>query len=310
MKFDVVVTNPPFKQGLHIEFLKQAAEIADWIVSVQPGDWLVVKREITKTAHLRKKYVKLRQQLTPRVRSVRFIPNVWEDISLWMPLAIVVAGPDETEEIIFDDDRLEFAGYKLNEGWLTGDRPQQRLKHLDHVNMWGGGEIEHSIVQRVYSHAERWKPHVDKRRGDFFISLDVIMGPPIRQKDLQLVTFLDGVTRNIAANWSVIRHDRPVLSEPARSRPFTRGQEGNIKPFVSFTTEYEAQNALDFLVRTKFMRAWLAIIKTGKHAASLNGCIPWLDWAEPWPDERINVFFGFTPEEVAWIDRVVEEICI
>jgi len=190
-------------------------------------------------------------------------------------------------------------------------KTKETIEHLDDICRFGDGIVVDGMMKKVYASKSTWKPRMMHEDGPFFISLEMFMGDN-RKPAYQTVDMLTCEKKSLCAHWSLMNHKlMRVLSEPARSKPQGKGKEGNIKPWVSFPTEHEAQNALDFLCRTKFMRAWLAIIKIDQHAAdSLMDDIPWLDWSEPWPDERINAHFGFTDEEVAWIDRVVEEISV
>lgn len=305
MKFDVVVANPPYKAGLHLKFLEWAHDNADHAVFIHPSEWLVQKRRITKHGHKRRWYKELRDKLTPRCKSVTFIDNPWgKSVPLWVPFSITEVSSRRT-------DQIEFSCY---ETMLCGTHERKRvisesLDSLHGICRFGDGIVVDAMMKKVYATKATWKPRMMHEDGPFFISLEMFMGHAMKA-DYQTVDIPAGKTRTICAMWSLMNHKlMRVLSEPARSKPQGKGKEGNIKPWVSFPTEHEAQNALDFLCRTKFMRAWLAIIKIDQNAANrLMDDIPWLDWSEPWPDERINAHFGFTDEEVAWIDRVVEEI--
>lgn len=307
MKFDVVVGNPPYKRGLHLEFLEWAHDNADHVVFIHPSEWLVQKRRITKHAHKRRWYKELRDKLTPRCKSVTFIDNPWgKSVRVWVPFAITHL----SRSISF------FVEYANTERFMYCTHPyhgeiKETIEHLDNICRFGAGVVVDGIMKKVYASKLTWKPRMMYEAGSYFISLENFTGDN-RKPGYQTVTTLSCKTMRMCDNWSIMRHDLiHVLDEPARSRPQGKGKEGNIKPWVSFPTEHEAQNALDFLARTKFMRAWLAIIKIDQNAANnLMGDIPWLDWSEPWPDERINAHFGFTKEEVAWIDRVMEEISI
>jgi hypothetical protein len=301
MKFDVVVANPPYKAGLHLKFLEWAHDNADHIVFIHPAEWLVQKRRITKHAHKRRWYKELRDKLTPRCKSVTFIDNPWEEAAcLFVPLSITNLS-NSSSVIKFEDKRSVIYNTKIS------IRSEQLVNHLDFCGQWGNGQTETNVLEKVYTHDKTWKPHMYVERGNYYLNLSLLAG-----NGKTHTRYLDGQERTVSNMWTLVnRFTMCVLSEPARAKPHKKRKEGNIKPWASFPTEHEAQNALDFIARTKFMRAWLAIIKIDQHAADrLMDDIPWLDWSEPWPDERINDYFGFTDEEVAWIDQVVEEISV
>jgi hypothetical protein len=299
MKFDVVVANPPYKAGLHLKFLEWAHDNADHAVFIHPSEWLVQKRRITKHGHKRRWYKELRDKLTPRCKSVTFIDNPWgKSAALFVPLSITYISNNDSI-IEFKDQRTEVYSTKISK------RPECTIDHLELCSQWGDGQVEKSILGKAYKWHETWKPHMQMENGDIYLCLVLLAGGGKTQ-----IQYLDGCERTISNMWTVVNSKCCSLFDtPQRASAMGGKSVGNVRPWVSFPTEHEAQNALDFLCRTKFMRAWLAIVKIDQHAADrLMDDIPWLDWSEPWPDERINAHFGFTDEEVAWIDRVVEEI--
>ena len=299
MKFDVVVANPPYKAGLHLKFLEWAHDNADHAVFIHPSEWLVQKRRITKRGHKRRWYKELRDKLTPRCKSVTFIDNPWgKAAGLFVPLSITSLSSSSTA-VKFEDERTAIYNAKIS------PRPEQLVNHLGLCGQWGNGQTETDVLEKVYMHNESWKPKMHVERGDYYLSLSMLAG-----NGKTHARYLDGQERTVSNMWSLVNTNSMFVGDrPMEAKAQSGKKRGNIKPWVSFPTEHEAQNALDFLCRTKFMRAWLAIIKIDQNAAnSLMDDIPWLDWSEPWPDERINAHFGFTDEEVAWIDRVVEEI--
>lgn len=299
MKFNVVVANPPYKAGLHLQFLEWAHDNADHAVFIHPSEWLVQKRRITKHGHKRRWYKELRDKLTPRCKSVTFIDNPWGKAArLWVPLTITCISDCETS-IEFKDQRTQIYNTKISQ------RPNFLIDHLELCSQWGDGRVERNILRKVYGWHETWKPHMQCKNNDFYLSLALLAGDGNTK-----MKYTDDVSRDVSNMWTVVNSMCcSVFDTPQRASARGGKSVGNVRPWVSFPTEHEAQNALDFLCRTKFMRAWLAIIKIDQNAAnSLMDDIPWLDWSEPWPDERINAHFGFTDEEVAWIDRVVEEI--
>ena len=40
MKFDIILSNPPYSGSLHLKFLEKTIKIADNVVSIQPTRWL------------------------------------------------------------------------------------------------------------------------------------------------------------------------------------------------------------------------------------------------------------------------------
>ena len=40
MKFDIILSNPPYSNTLHLKFLEKYCEIAKNVISIQPADWI------------------------------------------------------------------------------------------------------------------------------------------------------------------------------------------------------------------------------------------------------------------------------
>jgi len=80
---------------------------------------------------------------------------------------------------------------------------------------------------------------------------------------------------------------------------------------MSFNTEIEAQNCLNFLGKSKVFVAYFSYIKIDQHAAdTLLSWIPWLDWTQEWTDDKLIEFFNLTDEEVQNIEEIINIITI
>jgi hypothetical protein len=174
-----------------------------------------------------------------------------------------------------------------------------QLGHSTHIS---------NIIKKVNLHInEGWLPFKKVHNGNFYVNLCEMTGG-----GFTTLTYLDNVTRKISNLYSLVNTESSEVTDtPLMSRAQNGKAIGNVKPWFSFDTIEKAESALLFISKSKFMRAWLAIIKIDQNAAhTLLSNIPWLDWTQDWTEDRINSYFGFTQEEVDEINRIVDIITV
>lgn len=313
LKFDIIVGNPPYKAGMHLDFLElsMACLASDGsLLFVHPSEWLLQKKTDTTKA---KRQAELREHVANSVRAeVTFIDNPWGDeVVLQAPLVVTHLMPGSGAA--FEDMRTE-PTYALPE--ITPvPRAKQELNSLSEVTLFGESGSAASFLKKVFAHHESWagKDHVEN--GSFFVNM---MRISTGGKKPKAMMYDDGKERSVTSRYSFI-DDRSLMitNSPMRAAPSavarSKGKtEGNEKVWVSFKTEQEAQNALAFLTKTKFFRALLVLIKIDQHAAgpALLRAVPWLDWTKAWNDEALNKFFKLTKAEVQNINSVVDQVTV
>ena len=76
----------------------------------------------------------------------------------------------------------------------------------------------------------------------------------------------------------------------------------------SFDTQLEADNFVEY-VKTRFFRFLVLMKKNTQHLKSDRfSFVPDLSMNEKWDDEKLNLKYGITPEEVAFINSLVKEM--
>lgn len=76
----------------------------------------------------------------------------------------------------------------------------------------------------------------------------------------------------------------------------------------SFGTQLEADNFVEY-VKTRFFRFLVLMKKNTQHLKSDRfSFVPDLSMNEKWDDEKLNLKYGITPEEVAFINSLVKEM--
>lgn len=301
MDFDFVIGNPPYKAGMHLEFLEvglRHLKADGRFVFVHPAEWLVQKRNTPKS----RKYKVLRDELMARGRTeITFIDNPWPtDAMLFVPLSITSIKPGSG--CSFEDTRT--SGYR---GMARKPLPLIELESLDDVTQFGNPKHVNTLLEKIWSHADNWGDKGGVLNGPHFVNLARLAGDGFT--DLE---YLDGVRRKMFNMYSLVNSIGCTITDEPGVAAARGGKEiGNERVWVSFKTRDEAQNALDFLTKTKFFRAFIALIKIDQNAANnLLRFVPWLDWTKQWDDEALNSFFNFSTEEVATINEIVELITV
>jgi hypothetical protein len=300
VKFDVVIANPPYERGKHLDFLDLSFELLNQggqCIFIHPSEWLVNKKRISSSTKKRSQYKVLRDKYDCHETSIRFVDNPFgENAKIFLPITITSITKNNNSSIRFIDERksLVYGKYRFKSPSTFN------LQTLAHVSQWGDGKTEQSFLDKVYATlSNNFKLHLDKVYGNWYVSLSTVSADGFIEH-----VYLDGVYRKISNMYSVT--NSMCLSPTNEPQTTSRGKQ---KMFVSFQTQSEAQNCIDFLTKTKFMRAYLAIIKSDQNVKSgLTDLLPYLDFTKIWNDSSLYSYFNLTQDEIDYIESIVEKI--
>lgn len=299
MKFHSTIANPPYKAGMHLAFIEKALSISDHVCFVHPAEWIIAKRETRK----KQKYDKLKE-LMGKNMSVEFIDDPF-DINMFVPVCVTHIS-EKLNGTTFIDSRSpdKYCSYQKN---------RVNNANIDNITRVGYFEGIDGILEKVSRKLNgSWEPHLKSRKSNYYVNLTKLVGD-----GFTTFRYSDGVVRTVSNLYSLGNsHTAEVTTEPGFARPATTSSKekkesgiGSERHWFSFEEKEEAENALNFITKTKFMRAYLAIIRIDQQAASrCLGYIPWLDWSRDWSDEDINAFFDFNETEINVIEDIMKRI--
>lgn len=310
MKFGLVLANPPYKAGMHLKILEhcidnQLAPEGEALF-LHPSELYVHKRQAPsgKKSKAANK-VSLRDKLSKHGTEVEFIDNPWPiGVAVYSPICLTHVTNKGVNKV--SDTRTKIRGNDVF-------APQQArvVAHLDDVSQWFDGKTEMSFVKKVMLAVgrESWGQHLYKPLAGcnpYYVTLARLVGNG--NTDL---FFLDGVRRKIQSMYSVGDSSTLIVNRVITyAKAQGKKSVGNVRPWFALDTAIKAQNASDFIMKTKFFRAYTAIMKHDQHADIMYKVIPWLDWTQQWTDTKLNQHFNLSSDEITTIDKIVDAITI
>jgi len=299
LKFDVVIANPPYDKGKHLDFLELSFDLLNQdgqCVFIHPSDWLVQKKKTSSRTPARLKHKKLRDKFDLHESYIRFIDNPFgKSAQIFFPIVITSITKNNNPTVRFVDERTTvYNKAKINHFINV------QLSSLSQISQWGNGLVEENILKKIYSNLDdNCGMYLNSNEKSWFVSLSSFSGNGYTE-----LRYLDNVTRKISNMFSVTNsHCISPTNIPQTA------STGKTKDFLSFEDESCAQNCIDYLMKTKFMRGYLAIIKTNASVGkNLMSHIPYLDFTRQWTDNDLYTYFNFSQEEIDYIESIVEKI--
>jgi len=270
-KFDCVVGNPPFKGGLHLSFLELAYNISkQYILWISPSSQFLDEKGI------KRKYESVNNIIEKHINNITFFNgNSLFNVGAFLPFAITYIDKSIINNNIQIID-------KINKKTIM-------VSSLNEVNKWGDPiftKFKCNIQQLC--NKDNILNHLNKHVRDYFVNIAIIRGN---------VNFKD-IDKMLDNNFYTFYPNNTKVERTIRT-----GRSGNIKFYVSFYKENDANNFFKYL-KTNFARACLSIYKVNVHLdrGELK-VVPWLDFSQEWTDEKLYKYFELTQEEINFIEK-------
>lgn len=264
-KFDVVLMNPPYDNGLCNRFLEKVFSIANKIVTVQPLSWLISKKQrisITKQVNNFDTYI-------DTINGVQYF-----DAAIKGEMGIQYFDTTSTGKIhIYDKvfDRCEDVKLWSNDSFL-----EEFVENLGHINNSLWDNIKGTTI---YDHNYESNPNDDW----WCVKIQKIRGRTQKNEERFAPKFYTLISNNethINANKGKYKY--------LKQRPNNNGNYDFL--YFAFNTEKELNNFINY-IKTDFVRVCLMLTKTNAnlHRGELK-YIPWLDFSD--------AVFSKSPKEI------------
>jgi hypothetical protein len=259
MKFDIVMSNPPYNGNLDIKILKNVHSVGNEFVIVHPSTWVLDMK------HTFPLYNTYRDAIEGNVVSLEFFNgNPIFGIESWVPIVITHINKDHTGNIkvkYFDSEYECDSIYdvtKFGKDWFTIVKPF-------------ADKIKKALVTFDSVWYKRMKP---QERTRIYCQLADVRGTPHRGDDSTIMYLNDFYT---------------LVTKSNETNEDIRKEE--IKNTYRFDTVEERDNFLEYC-KTYFARFCVAIYKNNSHLDSGEmNFLPYLDFTESWSDEKLFKFF-------------------
>jgi hypothetical protein len=264
-KFDLVLSNPPYNDGLDLKILLALinAQVAKEYVVVHPATWLIDLK------HRNQSFNDFRSSVSGKVRSVRaFNGNTIFGIELFVPCVVTHIVANHSGDI-----KVEYFADKYS------------VNSIEDITKFGKDwdsvvcPLFRSIKTYVQAHGSVWSKNVKRvGAGKFHCQFGTIRGTPVREKNNAGNMYKDDF-------FTIARKDdgNKQISKAMNNAP---------GPTFEFDTEKERDNFLAYM-RTDFARFCLSLLKNnGNLAVGEMELVPWLDFTQSWDDDKLFTHFN------------------
>jgi len=280
MKFDVVCSNPPYKNGLHLRFLNLSYLISkQYILWLSPSSWILDEKKTNKS------FKKTRDLINKDLKSViLFNGNNIFNVGLFFPFSIIEIDKKGRADKIKVENRI----YNNMEYYDS----------IDDINKWNDLKIYPDLKNKILSisKGKNLQNYLNKKRGNHIINLTVLRGNVDRSENSNMMfknDFYSFFPKDIKIGSSI--NDR--ADQICIDKEF----------FFSFQTLLEANNFLEFL-KTRWAMFALSLYKNNQQLKRGElASVPWLDWSRSWTEKDFEELIGATPEEKEFVYKNIPD---
>jgi hypothetical protein len=267
-KFDVVVGNPPYLKDLHLKFLELAYKLSKrYIVWVHPSAWLIDERE---------KNNKIKELIKENIVNIKlFNGNPIFHVKFINPFLIEYIDKNYKNEgkiKIYDN---------INEKNIIFDS-------IYEVNKWMDDKTYPSLRDKIFelSKKNNLRKYRNNQYGPYIINIARIRGHIDYSDSKKMLKddFYSPFPKNVKVEDKITQEN-----------------------WFSFKSFEKANNFMNFM-KTRWGMFCFSILKIAMQStAGSFESIPWLDWSEPWTEERFEKLINATSEEIEFVHKNIPD---
>ena len=262
-KFDIVLMNPPYDNGMHEKFLINCIDISNKVISVQPANFLIGNKK--------------NKELINKLQNTYYNINREKDASeAFYKVGAVIGGDtaihfiDNTKDpkFVFDNKELNIERiYSIRK--YTGDSFIEKFNKIIEPLYENDNLVNHikNYEKKEYSDDDDWCIKISRIRGH--------KGKGQGKEDPDFYTIISNDNKFLYSD--TIGQYKNMINK--------RGKYSGFNCYISFETEIEVKNFVNY-IKSDFARAALYLLKTSPNVIGGRICrrIPWFDFS----DENFN----------------------
>ena len=288
-KFDVVVGNPPYKSGEHINFFNKSFEIlkkSGHIVFIHPSTPFINR----KPSNDDKKTKEIKNIISNFKSSIKLIDGnkIFTNAGFFTPLSITIVKKENNNnnniEVIFS--HIDDTNNKIN-----------LYDTIDKIYIHGN-DIVLSIKDKILSKMETSIEEKLYRNGNTankYIKINRISGHPPKAGEKMI---------NPDFFQLLYKKDENDYSDIITQNPIGKRNDGNQFNELIINSDAEIPNIHNYLL-SKRARFCLSLYKNSANILSDLKAVPYLDFSKEWTDEKFDSFFGLSKEEIDFIENYI-----
>jgi len=159
-KFDVVIGNPPYKQGLHLKFLDIALDISkEYVVFLHPSAIYLNKQPTRKSNDT----IKVKNKLKNHIKSIDIFESkkYFPEIGVIVPLSISFIDKKHTQETFTLYDSLKNKTFEYSD--------------IDNIHLFGNSKEFLSLRKKINSE-DNLINHKNEENGNYYVNIPMIRG--------------------------------------------------------------------------------------------------------------------------------------
>jgi tRNA1(Val) A37 N6-methylase TrmN6 len=284
MKFDSIIINPPYSQGLHYDFFVKSFDLLKEngkLTCIHPSTGFINRKQ-TKRKGNEKKAIEIVNEYQSTIELVDGNSLFKQsNVGMLTPLSItnVTKNKDNQIDVIYSHIK---------------DKNKVTVKNVDDIFIHGN-QIVKSIMDKIFSKMEKSIHDKLSRNGSFnrvYLKINSIAGHPPTSEHFVNPDFYCFIYKN----------DENKINDLV-STSYKLGD----KNYISFENKNQAKNCFQYLL-TKFSRFCLSLYKINVQLSRGElKSVPYLDFNQDWSsDKKCYDYFNLTKEEISFIENYIE----
>ena len=285
MKFDIVLLNPPYSNGLFIQFLNKGFSLlkdGGTLCAIHPSTYIISKK-VTRE----KRHILLNNTIEKYKSSVKLVNgnSIFEKAGFFTPLSIttITKTEDPTINVVYEHlgESIKTAVTSVKDIWI-------------HSNNLAPSIYSKIKEKMTLSLLDMWTDKAPTD-GNLYLKVNNIAGNRPQRGTIGLNPDFNCIiykTEVDAGTWK----EELVTTKP-------RMWKGHLKA----KNNKELENLYNYTI-TKFARFCVSLLKLGQnmHRGEL-AMTPYLDFSEEWTDEKCYKYFNLTEEEIEFIESYIKD---